>query len=55
MKTIPDAIADIKYFWKRTRDVYYRFFEYWGSKMSVYGWNGRWSDREKGTGYGKRK
>jgi len=53
MKTIPDAIDDILWYIKRVRDVYYRFFEHWGSKMNVYGWNGRWKNREKGTGYGK--
>jgi hypothetical protein len=55
MKTIPDAIDDIKYFWKKTKDVYYKFFEHYGSKMNVYGWNKRWKNREEGTGYGKRK
>ena len=34
MKTIPDAIDDIKYFWKKTKDVYFRFFEHYGSKRS---------------------
>ena len=53
MKTIPDAIDDIKYFWKKTKDVYFRFFEHYGSKMNVYGWNKRWSNRKKGTGYGR--
>ena len=54
MKTIPDTIDDIKYFWKKTKDVYYKFFEHFGSKMNVYGWNGRWANREKGTGYGRK-
>ena len=54
MKTIPDTIDDIKYFWKKTKDVYYRFFEHFVSKMNVYGWHGRWSNREKGTGYGRK-
>ena len=53
MKTIPDTIDDIKYFWKKTKDVYYKFFENFGSKMNVYGWNGRWANRKKGTGYGR--
>ena len=53
MKTIPDAIDDILWFWKKTKDVYYRFFEHYGSKMNVYGWNKRWSNRKKGTGYGR--
>ena len=54
MKTIPDAIEDILYFIKKVRDVYYIFFEHYGSKMNVYGWNKRWANRKKGTGYGKR-
>ncbi len=53
MKTIPDAIDDILYFWKKTKDVYYRFFEHYGSKMNVYGWNKRWKNRKIGTGYGR--
>ena len=53
MKTIPDLISDLKYAWKKTRDIYFRFFEHYGSKMNVYGWNGRWKNRKKGTGYGK--
>ena len=55
MKTIPDAIDDIKYFWKRTKESVVDIFGHWGSKMNVYGWNGRWKNREEGTGYGKRK
>ena len=51
MKTIPDAIDDIIYYINRGRDIYYRFFEHFGSKMSVYGWNGRWKNRRTGTGY----
>lgn len=42
MKTIPDAISDIRMILKRLLDYYYRFFEHYGSKMNVYGWNGRW-------------
>ena len=53
MKTIPDAIDDILWFWKKTRDVYYRFFEHFGSKMNGYGWRKRWANREKGTGNGR--
>ena len=53
MKTIPDAIDDILWYIKRVRDVYYRFFENFVSKMNVYGWRGRWKNREKGTGYGR--
>jgi len=55
MKTIPDLIDDIIYYINRGRDVYYRFFESVGSKMNVYGWNGRWKNRKKGTGYIKKR
>ena len=55
MKTIPDAIDDIKYFWKKTKDVYFRFFEHYGSKMNVYGWNKRWKNRDIGTGYNRQE
>ena len=54
MKTIPDLIDDIIYYINRARDIYYRFFESVGSKMNVYGWNGRWKNRKKCTGYAKR-
>ena len=55
MKTIPDVIDDIIYYINRARDIYYRFFESVGSKMKVYGWNGRWKNRKKGTGYIKKR
>ena len=55
MKTIPDAIDDVKYFWKKTKDVYFRFFEHYGSKMNVYGWNKRWKNRDIGTGYNRQE
>ena len=55
MKTIPDAIGDIIYYINRGRDIYYRFFESVGSKMNVYGWNGRWKNRRTGTGYERSK
>jgi hypothetical protein len=55
MKTIPDAIDDIVHYFKIVLDYYYRFFESLGSKMNVYGWNGRWRDRSKGTGYERSK
>ena len=51
MKTIPDTIEDIRIILKKIRDIYYRFFEHYGGKMHVYGWNGRWKNRQKGTGY----
>ena len=55
MRTIPDTIDDIIYFFKKGLDYYYKFFEHFGSKMNVYGWQGRWRNREKGTGYARRK
>ena len=55
MKTIPDAIDDIVHYFKIVLDYYYRFFEHFGSKMNVYGWNGRWRDRSKGTGYERQR
>ena len=53
MKTIPDAIDDVIYFIRRAMDYYYRLFESVGSKMNVYGWNGRWKNRRIGTGYAR--
>lgn len=55
IKTIPDLIDDIKYYWKRTKDVPLSWMEHMGSKMSCYAWNKRWSNRQKGTGYHKRE
>ena len=49
MKTIPDLIDDIKYYWKRTKDVPLSWMEHIGSKMNVYAWNKRWKNREEGT------
>ena len=51
MKTLPVTIDSILRFIKKIRDIYYRFFEHFGSKMNVYGWNGRWKNRQRGTGY----
>ena len=51
MKTIPDAITDIKRFTKRVIDVPLSWIETIGSKMNVYAWNKRWGNREKGYGY----
>ena len=55
MKTIPDAIDDIIHYVRRAMDYYYRFFEHFGSKMNVYGWNGRWKNRRIGTGYERQR
>jgi hypothetical protein len=54
IKTIPDLIDDIKYYWKRTKDVPLSWMESFGSWMNGYAWRKRWSNREKGTGYGKK-
>jgi len=51
MKTIPDAITDIKRFMKRVIDVPLSWMEHIGSKMNVYAWNKRWGNRKKGYGY----
>ena len=58
MKTIPDAIDDTIKLIKRTIkvikniiDVPLSWMETIGSKMSVYAWNKRWGNREKGYGY----
>tara|TARA_B100000963_G_C22470204_1_gene599761 strand:- start:599 stop:775 length:177 start_codon:yes stop_codon:yes gene_type:complete len=58
MRTIPDTIDLIK---KKLRpfrpiailDGYYNIIETIGSKMSVYAWQKRWCNRQKGTGYRK--
>ena len=54
MKTIPDLIADIKWYYKCAIDRPLSWIEAIGSKMSVYAWNKRWRNREEGTGYKKR-
>ena len=54
MKTIPDIITDLRWYYKRAIDVPLSWMEAIGSKMSVYAWQKRWGNREKGTGYGKR-
>ena len=58
MKTIPDAVDDTIRLIKRTIktikniiDVPLSWMETIGSKMSVYAWNKRWGNREKGYGY----
>jgi len=37
----------------RVLDFFYSLCEHYGSKIGTYGWQKRWSDREKGTGYRK--
>ena len=51
IRTIPDTIDLIKYKYKRFIDVPLSWMESFGSWMSVYAWNKRWSNRKKGTGY----
>ena len=58
MRTIPDTIDLIKKKLKPIRpiailDRYYSIIETIGSKMSVYAWQKRWCNRQKGTGYRK--
>ena len=53
--TIPDLIdinkTAVRRWWKRTIDRPLSVIESIGSKMSVYAWNKRWCNRQKGTGY----
>ena len=51
IRTIPDTISLIKLKYKRFKDVPLSWIERIGSKMSVYAWNKRWANRQKGTGY----
>ena len=58
VRTIPDTIDLIKMKLKPFRpiailDFYYSIIESIGSKMSVYAWQKRWCNRQKGTGYRK--
>tara|TARA_B100000242_G_scaffold31622_1_gene18946 strand:+ start:3349 stop:3534 length:186 start_codon:yes stop_codon:yes gene_type:complete len=58
VRTIPDTIDLIKMKLKPFRpiailDLYYSIIESIGSKMSVYAWQKRWCNRQKGTGYRK--
>ena len=39
----------------RLLDWYYSIIESIGVRMSQYGWQKRWSNRETGTGYRKNK
>ena len=53
--TIPDLIDNtttaVRKWWKRTIDRPLSVIESVGSRMSVYAWNKRWGNRQKGTGY----
>ena len=54
IKTIPDLLQDIKYKWRAVQDVPLSWMQHIGSKMSVYAWQKRWGNRDKGTGYKER-
>jgi hypothetical protein len=53
--TIPDLrdkiITSVRRWWKRTIDRPLSWMETIGSRMSVFAWNKRWGNRERGTGY----
>ena len=51
MKTIPDAIDDVKEFWRKIIDTIYRVIEHRSSGLSAWAWRKRWSNRKQGTGY----
>ena len=53
MRTLPDTIDLIKKILTRIVDFYYSKCESIGGKMSVWAWQKRWGNREKGTGYKK--
>ena len=54
-RTIPDTIDLIKLKYKRFVDVPLSWMESIGSKMNSFAWNKRWANREKGTGYVRKK
>ena len=54
MITLPDLVSLIKYYIIKTIDYPLKWMEHGGSKMHVYAWNKRWSNRQKGTGYVKK-
>ena len=51
IRTIPDLITDIKYYYKRSKDLPLRFIERLGSKLNSWAWNKRWGNKDQGTGY----
>ena len=60
MRTIPDTIDLIKKKLRPLRpiailDWYYSIIESLGVKFTNYAWHKRWSNRETGTGYRKKK
>jgi len=51
MKTIPDAISDIKEWWRKIIDTVYKVIEHKSSSLSSWSWRKRWGNRDRGTGY----
>ena len=54
MKTIPDAIDDMKELIKKIIDKPLSWIEHIGSKMNTFAWNKRWANRKNGYGYRNR-
>ena len=55
IRTLPDTIDLIKLKYKRFVDVPLSWMESIGSKMNSFAWNKRWANREKGTGYARKR
>ena len=53
--TIPDLWDEIKYKYKKLKDIPLHWMEHWGVKMSNYAWQKRWCNRQKGTGYDRNR
>jgi hypothetical protein len=51
MKTIPDAISDVKEWWRKIIDTVYKVIEHHSVKLSSWSWQKRWGNRDRGTGY----
>ena len=50
MKTIPDAIDDVKEAWRKIIDTVYKVIEHNSSKLNTWSWQKRWGNRQRGTG-----
>jgi hypothetical protein len=53
MKTIPDAIDDVKEVWRKIIDTVYGVIEHHSVKLSSWSWQKRWGNRDRGTGYSR--
>ena len=51
MKTIPDAIDDVKEAWRKIIDTVYKVIEHKSSGLNSWAWRKRWRNRKQGTGY----